>query len=123
MLVGDWTDGNATLGRFIQSHNRAGVPLYLFYPKGATEPTVMPQVAGNRLIGNRGYPGIVGDFRRSFTTMAGMRADVILPAHPELGEVFAHHAAAVTGRRDAFVDPGALRGWSRRRSKISRRTC
>ncbi|TPG13071.1 protein-disulfide reductase DsbD family protein [Sphingomonas oligophenolica] len=44
VLVGDWTDGDATLGRFIQAHNRAGVPLYLFYPKGAAEPRVLPQV-------------------------------------------------------------------------------
>lgn len=44
VLVGDWTDGDATLGRFIEAHNRAGVPLYLFYPKGAAEPRVLPQV-------------------------------------------------------------------------------
>jgi len=44
VLVGDWTDGDATLGRFIEAHNRAGVPLYLFYPKGAAEPQVLPQV-------------------------------------------------------------------------------
>ena len=44
VLVGDWTDGDATLGRFIQAHNRAGVPLYLFYPKGGGEPRVLPQV-------------------------------------------------------------------------------
>ena len=44
VLVGDWTDGDATLGRFIQAHNRAGVPLYLFYPKGARDPQVLPQL-------------------------------------------------------------------------------
>uniref|UniRef100_UPI0015756146 thioredoxin family protein n=1 Tax=Sphingomonas bacterium TaxID=1895847 RepID=UPI0015756146 len=44
VLVGDWTDGDAKLGAFIQAHNRAGVPLYLYYAPGATEPEVLPQV-------------------------------------------------------------------------------
>lgn len=44
VLVGDWTDGDPALGRFIERHNRAGVPLYLWYPKGATEAKVLPQV-------------------------------------------------------------------------------
>ena len=43
-LVGDWTDGDPVLGRFIQAHNRAGVPLYLYYAPGAAEPKVLPQV-------------------------------------------------------------------------------
>ncbi len=42
-LVGDWTDGDPALGRFIEAHNRAGVPLYLFYhADGRVE--VLPQV-------------------------------------------------------------------------------
>jgi thiol:disulfide interchange protein len=44
VLVGDWTDGDATLGRFIEQHNRAGVPLYLYYAPGAAEPQVLPQI-------------------------------------------------------------------------------
>lgn len=44
VLVGDWTDGDPALGRFIEQHNRAGVPLYLWYPKGSTEAKVLPQV-------------------------------------------------------------------------------
>ncbi|WP_230770291.1 protein-disulfide reductase DsbD family protein [Sphingomonas sp. Leaf4] len=44
VLVGDWTDGDPALGRFIEAHNRAGVPLYLWYPAGATQPSVLPQV-------------------------------------------------------------------------------
>jgi len=44
VLEGDWTDGDQTLGRFIEAHNRAGVPLYLFYPAGGAEPRVLPQV-------------------------------------------------------------------------------
>ena len=44
VLVGDWTDGDPALGRFIEAHNRAGVPLYLYYPPGGGEPHVLPQV-------------------------------------------------------------------------------
>jgi thiol:disulfide interchange protein len=43
VLVGDWTDGDATIGRFIESHGRSGVPLYLFYRPGA-KPRILPQV-------------------------------------------------------------------------------
>lgn len=42
-LVGDWTSNDPVLGRFIRAHNRAGVPLYLFYhADGRVE--VLPQV-------------------------------------------------------------------------------
>ena len=44
VLVGDWTDGDPVLGRFIERHNRAGVPLYLYYAPGAKAPQVLPQV-------------------------------------------------------------------------------
>src|SRR5205085_1580197 len=44
VLVGDWTKGDPVLGRFIEVHNRAGVPLYLYYPAGGGEPQVLPQV-------------------------------------------------------------------------------
>ena len=44
VLVGDWTNGDPALGRFIEAHNRAGVPLYLYYAPGEAEPRVLPQV-------------------------------------------------------------------------------
>lgn len=44
VLVGDWTDGDPVLGRFIERHGRAGVPLYLWYPGGEAAPRVLPQV-------------------------------------------------------------------------------
>ena len=44
VMIGDWTDGDPKLGRFIEAHNRAGVPLYLYYKPGAAEPEVLPQV-------------------------------------------------------------------------------
>lgn len=43
VLVGDWTRGDAAIGRFLERHGRSGVPLYLYYAPG--EPAeILPQV-------------------------------------------------------------------------------
>ena len=65
-------------------------------------------VAGNKLIGNRGYPGIVADFRRTFAKLATMRADIVLPGYPEAADVLERGARRRAGRGDAFIDPGLL---------------
>lgn len=52
VLVGDWTNGDAALGRFIERHNRAGVPLYLWYRPGSAEPEVLPQVLTQAMLRN-----------------------------------------------------------------------
>lgn len=59
-------------------------------------------VAGNRLVGNRAYPGIVGDFRRSFDRLAREKPDVVLPFHPETADVLGR------AKRDALIDPTVL---------------
>jgi thiol:disulfide interchange protein len=43
VLVGDWTRGDAEIGRFLERHGRSGVPLYLYYPPGR-EPEILPQI-------------------------------------------------------------------------------
>ncbi|MCL1068497.1 thioredoxin family protein [Shewanella olleyana] len=43
-MVGDWTNGDSEITQFLSRHGRSGVPLYLWYKKGATDPTVLPQV-------------------------------------------------------------------------------
>ena len=43
VLVGDWTRGDAAIGRVLEAHGRSGVPLYLFYPAGK-EGRELPQV-------------------------------------------------------------------------------
>lgn len=58
-------------------------------------------VAGNRLVGNTEYPGIVADFRRTFARMAQIKADIVLTAHPET-------AGVMTRRGGQFIDPGLL---------------
>ena len=79
--------------------------------RGRTLRVVFPcslTVAGNRLVGNTGYPGIVGDYRASFARFARIRADVVLTAHPEIAGVMERHARALAGTRDAFVDSALL---------------
>lgn len=44
VLVGDWTNGDPALGRFLEANGRSGVPLYLYYPPKAPQPKVLPQV-------------------------------------------------------------------------------
>jgi thiol:disulfide interchange protein len=43
VLVGDWTRGDAAIGRFLEKHGRSGVPLYLYYAPGKPV-TILPQV-------------------------------------------------------------------------------
>ncbi|WP_419815094.1 protein-disulfide reductase DsbD family protein [Glacieibacterium sp.] len=50
-LVGDWTNGDPVLGRFIEAHNRAGVPLYLFYHADGRVETLPQVLTPSRLIG------------------------------------------------------------------------
>ncbi len=43
VLEGDWTMGDAAIGRFLERHGRLGVPLYLYYAPGQ-EPRILPQL-------------------------------------------------------------------------------
>ncbi|WP_332798671.1 subclass B3 metallo-beta-lactamase [Sphingomonas sp. PB2P12] len=65
-------------------------------------------VAGNRLIGNRAYPGIVADYRRSIAMLGTLHADIVLPSHPELADVIARGKRHAAGDATAFVDPTLL---------------
>ena len=73
-----------------------GRPLNIVFPCSVS-------VAGNRLIGNRRYPGIVADYRASFERLAALPADVALPMHPEGADVFGR------ARNGTLVAPGLLR--------------
>ena len=43
VLAGDWTSGDAAIGRFLERHGRSGVPLYLYYAPGR-EAEILPQI-------------------------------------------------------------------------------
>jgi thiol:disulfide interchange protein/DsbC/DsbD-like thiol-disulfide interchange protein len=53
VMVGDWTDGDPALGRFIERHDRAGVPLYLWYRPGKPAPEVLPQLLTRAMLTSR----------------------------------------------------------------------
>jgi len=43
-LVGDWTNGDPDITRFLDTHGRSGVPLYLWYTAGAEKAEELPQI-------------------------------------------------------------------------------
>jgi thiol:disulfide interchange protein len=52
-FVGDWTNGDPGIGRFLESRGRAGVPLYLWYAPGKAEPEELPQILTPRMLVER----------------------------------------------------------------------
>jgi thiol:disulfide interchange protein DsbD len=45
LLRGDWTRRDKEITRVLEANGRGGVPLYLFYPKGAGDkPVILPQI-------------------------------------------------------------------------------
>lgn len=65
-------------------------------------------VAGQKLSGDPAYPRAAADFRRSFTRLRTLRADIYLTFHPNVFEMHERRARQIAGDADAFVDPGAL---------------
>lgn len=43
-LVGDWTSRDDAITRELERHGRSGVPLYLVFQPGRTEPEILPQL-------------------------------------------------------------------------------
>lgn len=78
-----------------------GRPLSVLFPCSLT-------VAGNLLVGNKGYPQIVSDFRKTFARVRGLNADVVLPGHPEFADVIGRARRRDAGQTDAFVAPDLL---------------
>ena len=53
VLVGDWTNGDPAITRFLESRGRAGVPLYLWYAPGNAEPEELPQILTPAMLSDR----------------------------------------------------------------------
>ena len=49
VLTADWTQGDPAITAYLQSFDRAGVPLYVYYPPNK-EPVVLPQILSVTLI-------------------------------------------------------------------------
>lgn len=52
VMKGDWTNRNEEIANVLTQYGRAGVPLYLFFPKGQREAKVLPEVLGPGTISN-----------------------------------------------------------------------
>ncbi|MEO6580083.1 MAG: thioredoxin family protein [Sphingomicrobium sp.] len=52
-LVGDWTNGDPAITRFLEGRGRAGVPLYLWYQPGKRDPEELPQVLTPSMLSGR----------------------------------------------------------------------
>ena len=50
VMLGDWTNGDANITAFLGQHGRSGVPLYLWYTPGESDPEVLPQVLTPRVL-------------------------------------------------------------------------
>jgi metallo-beta-lactamase class B len=80
----------------------AGVPYHVIFPCSLA-------VAGNVLVGNKAYPSIAADYRKSIERLEAFNAaDVVLPAHPEVADVLGRHEAQVLGDSDPWGDSGQL---------------
>jgi DsbC/DsbD-like thiol-disulfide interchange protein/cytochrome c biogenesis protein CcdA len=53
VLVGDWTNGDPAITRFLDGRARAGVPLYLWYEPGTGEPEELPQILTASMLSDR----------------------------------------------------------------------
>jgi len=43
-MVGDWTHQDADITRYLTQYGRSGVPLYVYYGPGMTNPVILPQL-------------------------------------------------------------------------------
>jgi metallo-beta-lactamase class B len=65
-------------------------------------------VAGNALVGNRGHPTIVADYRRSFGKLKRMQADIFLANHPSFAKLADKRARMNGGGANPFIDASEL---------------
>lgn len=62
----------------------------------------------DRLFGSTDNPNIVSDYQRTFAKLAGMKADVLLAAHPFAFRMDEKRSAMKPGAPNPFIDPGEL---------------
>ena len=50
-MVADWTNYNPEIARFLESHGRSGIPLYLVYPADpGASPVILPQILSKNAV-------------------------------------------------------------------------
>jgi metallo-beta-lactamase class B len=80
--------------------------------RGQTYHVIFPcslSVAGNVLSGNKAYPAIADDYRKTLDRLQEYNgAEVVLTAHPEVADVLGRHEAQLHGDKDSWSDSGQL---------------
>jgi len=60
-MVADWTDYDEDIGKFVRSHRRNGIPLYVMYPAtGKGDPFILPQLLTTAMM-REALDRVVGD--------------------------------------------------------------
>jgi metallo-beta-lactamase class B len=65
-------------------------------------------VAGNALVANHAYPGIVADYRKSFVRLAAIHADIFLANHPSFAHLDEKRARVAAAHPNPFIDAAEL---------------
>lgn len=93
------TKGDTTWTMVVRDRRvRGGKPLRVLFYASTT-------VAGNQLIGNKKYPNIVQDYRKSLARLKTMKVDIFLANHPEFADLAKKRQLQLEGKLDAFVKP------------------
>lgn len=51
-LIGDWTRYDQSITDALREHGRSGVPLYLYYPPGESQPMILPEILTKQIVIN-----------------------------------------------------------------------
>jgi metallo-beta-lactamase class B len=74
---------------------------------------------GTRFVSNPSYPGILEDYRRTFSTLESLKPDIFLTYHVDEFNLAAKRVRAATEGVQAFVDPGGYKQFvSERKAKL-----
>ena len=65
-------------------------------------------VAGNVLAGNKAYPGIAADYRKTFDRLYKVHNDIVLTEHPDFTDVLGRRESETRGDKRAWDDSGQL---------------
>ena len=76
-------------------------------------------------VGPESYPGIRGDFERSFALLNSLPCDIFLASHGSLFHLMGKHERLLHGDKNAFIDPAGYKRYLREserefRDKIDR---
>ena len=50
LFKADWTNRNKTISEALGSYGRNSIPLYVYYPKGVSNPTILPQILTSKIL-------------------------------------------------------------------------